>query len=226
MNKNIPIYVSLDKLNSPISFEWDERDPYSIVGLNNYETEQKLSQITNYGKFVFSLGCAEWVVSRFSHFLEDDLPWQYLHACWAFELSDNYLLPYELDDSEWTGKILEPICLALTTVINTRYGFDEDNAETDSAFSEKLALHVIPKLSINLFHEWKCGVLENLIRFYSVENGNITGKRVPIEILNPSFSIENSKISSLIESSLKKINLANNCFIHPNSMGSRSMGSE
>ncbi len=214
MTNKIPVYIPLNKLSLPISFEWDGWDPYSVVGLNDYDTEQILSRITNHEKFVFSLGCAEWVITRLSIFIENDLPWQYLNACWAFELSDEYLLPYELNDKEWTGNVLEPICLALTTVINTRYGFDEDNAETDSAFAEKIALHVIPNSAVNSFYEWRNIVLDRLLQFYSVKNRVVGSERVPIDILDPSLSIDLDNISVLIKKSIEKLNLKNNPFLN------------
>ena len=212
MNIKIPLYIPESQVkNIPITFRWDDWDPYPLIGKNEPSTEQLLSKITNYGKFVFSLGCAEWVVARLDQFLENDLPWKYLDACWAFEMSSNFALPVELDDSEWGGRVLGPICLVLTTVINTRYGFDENNAETDSAFAEKIALHVLPDFI--LFKEWRDNILSKLLHLCPVDRQHPLGERLPRDVLNPKSTINTNQFSPLLASSIEGLNIHGNPYI-------------
>jgi hypothetical protein len=213
MEDKIPPYIPAANLQHlPLTPQWDDSNPYPLIGKNNESTEQLLSRISNYGKFVFSLGCAEWVVARLNKHLENDRPWQYLDACWAFAVSPLFSLPIELDDREWLGPVLGPICLALTTVINTRYGFDEDNAEIDSAFAEKIALHVMPNKG--LFKQWRDITLQRMLDLCSVDIEDPTGKRLPRDVLDPHSTIEVHQLSSLLPKTLAGLTIDSNPFVN------------
>lgn len=213
MKTRFPNYIPSSALQeTPLSHAWDDWDPYPLIGKSNKDTEQLLSHLSNYGKFIFSLGCAEWVVARFHKYLENKLPWQYIDACWAFELTSDFMLPIELDDREWEGPILGPICLSLTTVVNTRYGFDEDNAEIDSAFAEKVALHVIP--DNRLFIAWRNFILERMATICLMDNENPDGKRLPREVLDPSSNIDLKQSPLLLLKAKKDLDIEKNPYVN------------
>jgi hypothetical protein len=196
----------------PIQHSWDDWDPYEIVGNSTISTEQLLSRISHNAKLIYSLGCAEWVLARFGQHDRSTEARHYLDACWAYEISDDYELPEELEDEEWTGPVLGPICLSLTTVLNTMYGFDEDNAEIDAAFAEKIALHVIPDHDV--FMIWRNAVLTRLLEICPIDIEDLEGSRLPREILDPKIEIKVNEFSSLLQKTQSELQLKNNKFVH------------
>jgi hypothetical protein len=218
MTYSAPSYIPARALEAmPITHKWDDWDPYPLIAKNNPETENWLAQAGNYAKFVFAIGCAEWVVARFDRELNDIRSWQYIDACWAYEMSSDFTLPAELDDSQWLGPILGPVCLALTTVINTRYGFDEDNAQIDVAFAEQVALHVMP--DNRLFQQWRDIVLCRLVDLCPVDSGLPSGIRLPRHVLNPDVIIEANALPSLLKASLEGLDLLTNPFVRKARVG-------
>ncbi|NUO79944.1 hypothetical protein HUU05_07690 [candidate division KSB1 bacterium] len=212
MKNRIPSYIPQNIQSLPVVHKWDEDDPYHLLGQNDKTTEQALSRISGFGKFVFSLGCAEWVIARLGHLVKNSKPRLYLDACWAYELSSDYRLPYELDDSEWAGHIEGPICLALITIINTRYGFDESNAETDSAFAEQVVFHVLSDR--DSFKKWRDSILDRILNMCPFDQNNAMGDRLPMEVLDPNANIEPNELSALLLKSLSELELDSNPYVN------------
>ena len=86
-----PNYVPVQTLRvMPIVHEWNDWDPYPLIAPSDADIEEQLSLISDFGKLVFSIGCAEWVTWRFANYVKDDRPWQFIDACWAYEVSPNF----------------------------------------------------------------------------------------------------------------------------------------
>lgn len=209
MNGKAPPYVRLPA-KAPIRHEWDDDDPYALLPRNDPEIEERLWRIADFGKLVFSLGCAEWVVAALDAHFDSERAWLYVDACWAYAVSERYALPPELDDDEWQGPILGPVCLALTTVVNTRYGFDEDNAEIDGAFAEKVALHVVTDETA--FSAWRDAVLDRLLACCPADPEARRGPRVPRHLLDPRIEVEREQWPELLADTLRQLRLEGNPF--------------
>jgi hypothetical protein len=121
------------------------------------------------------------------------------------------VLPEELDAEFWEGKVQGPICLSLTTVINTFYGMDEDNTEIDSAFAEKIALHILPET--DTFIRWKNAIFNRMREFFSIRSGELIDSVLPRDFLNPSIPFHVSKLSQMIESTYKELQIVENEFL-------------
>src|SRR6266571_8331884 len=92
----IPLLNRID-LGGPVRHPWDDDDPYAGLAASNPETEHLLGMVSDWARFAYALGCAEWVLVR----LAGDLapwPWQFRDACWAFALDPEYMLPSEIED--------------------------------------------------------------------------------------------------------------------------------
>jgi hypothetical protein len=195
----------------PIVHEWSDWDPYPLIPGNDPRAEAELGRVSHWAKLVFAIGCAEWVVARLAPELPDDRPGQFINACWAYELSEQYGLPDELNDEEWEGPILGPICLALATILNTRYGFDEDNAELDAAFAEQIAKYVIPNRQS--FVHWRDAVIGRLINIASRDAAPLPGMRLPRQVLDPTVPIDVTRLTRLREQFIVQIDLTSNPFV-------------
>jgi hypothetical protein len=196
---------------APLAYAWDDWDPYPLIAPNDRATEEALAFVSNWAKFAYSIGCAEWVAARLTMHDEDPAIRQYLDACWAYELTDRYELPPEMDDANWRGAVRGPICLALTTIVNTRYGFDEQNAQGDAAFAEKVALHVLPDTAF--FTVWRQAVLKRYSEHYRItEEDSLEERPVPMHILNADFAYDQTQLQFYIEDSLHSLQLRDNPF--------------
>jgi hypothetical protein len=195
----------------PLQYDWDDWDPYRLLGKNDVEVEMFLSTVTHNCKLSYSLGCAEWVLARYSEHKKSQEARRYLDACWAYSITNNFVLPEELDDEFWEGRVLGPICLSLTTVINTFYGMDEDNAEIDSAFAEKIALHILPET--DSFIRWRKAIFNRMREFFSIRSDELIGSVLPRDFLNPSIPFQVSKLSQMIESTYKELQIVGNEYL-------------
>jgi hypothetical protein len=166
---------------APVAHDWNDDDPLAGLGLADTETEAMLGAASDWGRFVYSLGCADWVLARLQRFVAADWPWLFRDACWAFELDAAFMLPPEIEDHPQEGPVDGPVCLALTTVLNTRYGFDEGNAQIDASIAERIALHVLP--DPRPFLRWRDTVLGRLGRAGAVAEPP-PGKRLSTVILD------------------------------------------
>jgi hypothetical protein len=166
----------------PPRYEWDAWDPYAAIGDIDWRTEALLRAMSDRAKLAFSIACAEWVVGRLQPWLNGDVTaWQFIEACWAFEMCIDIALPHESRESEWQGQIRAPVDLSLMTILNTAIGFEDDNAEVDAAFAEKLALHVL--VDRRPFLHWRRLVLRRLRRSYPFDDVDRLGRPVPREAL-------------------------------------------
>jgi len=207
-----PNYVPVQTLRiMPLVHEWNDWDPYPLIAPSDADIEEQLSLINDFGKLVFSIGCAEWVAWRFVDYVEDTRPWQFIDACWAYELSPDFELPEELEDEEWQGRVQGPICLALTTILNTRYGFDEQNAEVDAAFAEQVVLHVLTEPS--QFLEWRDTVLKRLIAVSPADRVDPPGPRLPRAVLDPKIPVEPGAFDFLRQETLRELRLEGNPYV-------------
>jgi len=168
-------------LDSPITHAWDDDDPLAGIGVPDAQTEALLGAVSDWGKLVYVLGCADWVLARFGRFIDADWPWLFRDACWAFEFDPAYMLPREIEDHPQEGPVDGPVCLVLTTVLNTRYGFDEGNAQIDAAVAEQIVLHVLP--NSEPFTRWRDTVLGRLVKV-SAGIGTPTGERLSMAVLD------------------------------------------
>jgi hypothetical protein len=180
----IPLLRSLT-LDAPVAHTWDNDDPLAGVGMPRAESEAILSAVGDWGKLVYSLGCAEWVLARLARFVRADWPWLFRDACWAFELDGGFMLPPEIEDHPQEGPVDGPVCLALTTVLNTRYGFDERNAQIDASIAEQIALHILPDQ--DRFIRWRDTVLGRLERASAGKEP--AGQRLSMSILDTDASM-------------------------------------
>ena len=212
MTRLEPSYIPAPLLQAmPLTHKWDDWDPYPLLPPNELEVEALLGRISDFGKLVFSIGCAQWVVGRFGNRFRDERPWQFIDACWAYELSEGFALPDELEDNAWEGPILGPTCLSLTTILNTRYGFDEDNAEVDAAFAEKVVRFVMPDRTV--FERWRDTILGRLVTVAPVDGNPAPGLRLAPAILDPTIAIDPSTLDSLRKASLEALKLIDNPFV-------------
>ncbi|MEW8507770.1 MAG: hypothetical protein AB2598_13810 [Candidatus Thiodiazotropha sp.] len=213
MQIKYPDFVpAIEMQEQPLNYQWDDWDPYVVLGRNNENVEEFLSTVTHNCKLIYSLGCAEWVLARYKVHEKSEEARMYLDSCWAYSISDEFSLPEELDDEMWEGKVFGPICLSLTTVINTLYGIDEDNAEIDSAFAEKVVLHILPETS--KFLQWRKIIFERMEKHFLIQSGDLMGSVLPRDFLNPSIQFEKTKLKEMINSTYKEIKTEGNRYLH------------
>jgi hypothetical protein len=192
--------------DAPLCHSWNDDDPLVHIGLADAQTESMLGQASDWGKFVYSLGCTDWVLTRLERFATADWPWLFRDACWAFELDASFMLPSEIEDHPQEGPVDGPICLVLTTVLNTRYGFDEGNAEIDASIAEKIALHVLP--DPRPFMRWRDTVLHRLVRAGAAAKSS-PGLRLSMSILDIAAPLSVAAPRSLPED-LMRLSLVGN----------------
>lgn len=194
----------------PMTFDWDDWDPYEVVGEPNDKLIDKLSKLSFRANLTFSLGCTEWVVFRFSNVSEDPVPYQYLEAFWAFNMSDQFKAPKESEDEDWKGSVRGPINMALMTALNVIYGFEDGTPEPEAAYSDKIACHVLN--SDPLYLKWRDRLLTRL-ESYKRDNKNAFGDPIPREILNTSVIIEPDQSNKLVKKFLSNIQIQTNPFL-------------
>lgn len=200
-----------EKINSiPMTFAWDDWDPYEVVGEPDDKLIDKLSKLSFRANLTFSLGCTEWVVFRFSNVSEDPVPYQYLEALWAYSMSDQFKAPKESNDDDWKGSVRGPINMALMTALNVIYGFEDEDPESEAAYSDAIACHVLN--SDPLYLKWRDLLLARL-ESHKRDNKNAIGDPIPREILNPSVTIEPEQSNELVKQFLSNIQIESNPFL-------------
>lgn len=177
---NAPEYIDKTIFKNPVSAPWDDANPYDgVLDVDQY-FENVLEKLSDYSKLVFSIGCAELVVAGQSmkNHMDDDA-WEYVEACWSYEMSAGYEVPEELEGEYWTGPIKGPIVLSLLTIINTVYGFDEGNSEVDSSFADAIVRTYCGESTSYL--KWR----EELVRRLSIFTERTSGQeRLPREVVD------------------------------------------
>jgi hypothetical protein len=207
-----PSYIPVDEISHmPMTHRWDDYDPYTLFPEPNENTELLLSKMSDNAKFAFAIGCAEWVVYRFKLLSDDPRPLQFIEACWAVEMSEEFESPDESEDEEWEGPIRGPIDLALMTILNTFYASEDGNAEEDAAFAELVALHVLP--SPGSFLAWRDRILPSLAATYPFDTGDPLGKPVPREALDPTILLDDAQREELVRNYLLGLPKEGNPFL-------------
>jgi hypothetical protein len=212
----IPSYIPINLINhNYIKHEWDDWDPYEIIGLPDEETKAELNKVTYKAMLIFTLGCAEWAIFRFNKLIpEDDLAYQYLEAFWVYLMDVKKALPPETtDEDKWEGPIYGPINMALATFYSSihisEYGLPLDN----SALSERISLHVlIDKIP---FLKWKNQILKRLIIYCELSKKERNEDVIPREILDPDISIDTIFVnrSHLVKKQIESIDFKSNRFL-------------
>lgn len=212
MTLQAPSYITVaDISNMPVTYRWDDYDPYPLFPDLNEDTETLLAKMSDRAKFAFAIACAEWVVYRFIRLSGDPRPLQFIEACWAVEMSDRYETPDEFEDAEWEGPIRGPIDLALITILNTFYASEDGNAEADAAFAELVALHVLPDPSPYVF--WRSAILPRLVHTYPYRKDNPFGEPVPREALDPKLDLNAIQRKQRVEAYLAGLQTTANPFL-------------
>jgi len=212
MTLKSPTFVPIAAISSlQIAHRWDDYDPYPLLPDPCLDTEDRLSKLSDRAIVAFAIGCAEWVVYRFSELSDDPRPLQFVEACWAAEMSEVYATPDESEDEEWEGPIRGPIDLALMTVLNTFYAFEDDNAEDDAAFAELVALHVLPDTTS--FLAWRDAVLDRLRATFPRKKRKPLGDPVPREMLDPTLSFDDGQRVELVKAFLTRLPKTSNPFL-------------
>lgn len=208
MTYQLPRHIPISDLAmQPVVHLWNDYDPYILFREPSEYTENMLLRISNCAKIAFAIGCAEWVVSRFSAISDDLLPQQFIEACWAAEMSSSFATPDETEDEEWQGPVRGPIDLALMTILNTFYAVEDGNAEEDAAFAELVALHVLPYP--DEFLVWREQVLIRFAALYPAKEKSRSGA-VPREALNTKIDFKYSQNKLFIEQFLKDLDSEKN----------------
>ncbi|MCI0561094.1 MAG: hypothetical protein MN733_21625 [Nitrososphaera sp.] len=207
-----PKFIPLDKFQlSPISYVWDDWNPYSILGNVNAETEYTLMQVSDRACIAFAISCAEWVVFRLQAMLNDARALQFIEACWAFEMSEKYRCPPESNEMEWKGTVRAPVDLALMTILNTIYATEDESAHIEAAFSELIPLHVLPDQEP--FRSWSEETLTRLTSFYPRVSGTSFNEPVPREAMDPRFQITLAETAGYVSAFLSQESLSSNPFL-------------
>jgi hypothetical protein len=202
-------FLRAQALSAPLSHSWDSDDPLAQLPENNPDSEQQLGRVSDFAKLAYSLVCADWVLYRLRAFTDSEWPWYFRDACWAYALDQGYGLPEEIEDHPQEGPVDGPMCLALTTVLNTRYGFDEGNAEIDAANAELIVLHVLS--DPGPFIQWRHVVLQRLIKFHPVKSQ----ERTAIDMLDPTRNPGRPGDPLGLKASLSRLQLNDNPYLVP-----------
>lgn len=196
----------------PLSYEWDDWDPYEVVGDADDDLVDRLAGLSFRAIVSFAIGCAEWVICRFGHVSKDPVPLQYLEACWAYIMSDGFEAPPEMEDEDWKGNVRGAINLALMTVLNTIYGIEDESPEPEAAFIDKVALHVLN--ADPLYIAWREKVLQRLEKLYPRAKRNPLGSPIPREIINPEITVPLEEADTMVDAFLKKVEKESNQFLN------------
>lgn len=208
-----PLLTGTDLCTSqPPGYEWDDWDPYSQLGDPDQRTQALLRAVSGRAKLAFAIGCTEWIVGRLDAQLGmDRSPWHFIEACWAFEMSDDYALPPESDESQWQGIVRAPVDLALMTILNTSIGIEDDNAEVDAAFAAQIALHV--QCDRGPFLTWRRLALHRLRRLYPAAEGEPMGEPVPREAVQFPSRFDPRTAAADIKNFLAAVHVGSNPFL-------------
>lgn len=212
MSLKPPRYIPVREIsNIDIRHRWDDYDPYSLFPEPPLDIVLILSKMSDRAKFAFAIGCAEWVVYRFKNLSDDPRPMQFIEACWAAEMSNEFESPDESDEEEWEGSIRGPIDLALMTILNTFYGSEDGNAEEDAAFAAMIPPHVLPDPEI--FISWRDRVLSSLAGTYPYSAKDPLGDPVPRESLDVTITLHAVKRAELVKTYLLSLPKKGNPFL-------------
>jgi hypothetical protein len=197
-----------------VHYEWDAWDPYSVLGDSDLQTQAVLRGTSDRAKLTYAIACSEWVVQQLSPLMEKDAtPWQFIEACWAFEMSGRYALPPESDEDQWQGPVRAAVDLSLMTILNTAFGFEDDNAEVDAAFAESIARHVV--VDKDVFDRWRKIVLDRLQVLHPLDELNHLGAPIPREVVDIASTSDAEQYMPMVEKFLAELRTDSNPFLVP-----------
>lgn len=207
-----PPYIPIEDLSKIDIYEdWDSDNPYSNLGEVVDETIERLSVLSNRAILAYSIGCAYWVVYRYSGKEDINILLEYIDACLPclFALSDR--VPNELIQDEWTGPVRGPLQFSVFLIADTWHSGEFDAPAEQGADSEKLVFYAIPKERNErvLFLIWREVILSRLEKNYQRNVDNPDGMGVPIDILNPNVELEPNEYKQQILSAVLKIDKGN-----------------
>jgi hypothetical protein len=198
--------------DSWVDFSWSDWDPYEVIERDKIVHPYRFVNISPAGHVLFSLGCAEMVMSPKTGSAPNGDAAFYLDAFWAAMLARDYDFPAEIDFDDWEGRIMCMSALTLSTVLNTIYGVDEGNSEIGAAFSYHVLQHVFgQKESIS---DWALGAIRNLARHVPFDGQTDEIVIMPVELLCPQREVPRDQFPLLCEKSMRKLRLAANPFLN------------
>jgi len=207
-----PSYIPVEIISkAPIDYEWDAWDPYAPLGKQDEDTMDRLALLSYRAIIAYSIGCAEWVVYRLSRFFDDQTPYAFLEACWAFEMDKGFEAPSPLKAADWQGPVLGAVDLALVSILNTYYATDEGAPEVEAALGELIALHVLK--DTEPFIVWRERILERLLQLYRCPVEDSWGRSVPREALDPNVQIDGADQDRLVKAFLNSLDFKENRFL-------------
>lgn len=196
---------------APLLYEWDFWDPYELLGQPNESAIKVLEGLSDRAQIAFAIGCAEWVVARLSKHLSNIKAYDYLEACWAFQMDKSIAAPVAPQEDEWTGIVLAPIDLAIVTVLNTYYTTEDGQGASESAFSELIPLWVLTDKTP--FITWKNHVTQRLTSYFPRQDNDHWGDPVPREVLDTSITLNPELFHQQVENYLGDVDRIRNPLI-------------
>ena len=207
-----PSYIPVEAWRSVLpDYPWSDWNPYDSIGECDPMDEHALKLLTGRAALAYAIACAEWVVFRLAPFMDDQRPFLFLEAAWAFEMSDRYAAPPESTEAEWKGPVRGAVDLALMTVLNAIYSLREDAVQVDAAFVQRLAMHVLPQQE--QFLRWRSPVLARLEGHFPRQSTR-GPQYVPREVMDPATLIQDEvQLRLYVESYLRAIDTTRNVML-------------
>jgi hypothetical protein len=231
----VPSYIPVDSLSKiDIVKSWDSDSPYENLGeishktmeklsylsdrgINedlgelSYETLDRLSVLSNRGILAYSIGCAYWVIYRYSAKVDINVLLKYIEGCLPclFAFSDR--VPNELPQDEWKGPVRGPSQFSVFLIADTWHSGEFDIPTLQGVYSEKLVLYDIPKAcnEMFLFLEWREVVLSRLEKDFQRLSDEPEGAGVPLEILDTGIELEQSEYRQAMLNAVSEIDKNN-----------------
>jgi hypothetical protein len=208
----LPSYIPISQIQSePITYEWNEWDPYKALGNPDPNTKEALASLSYRALIAFSIACAEWVVYRLWNHLNDESALQFLEAAWAFEMDQRYQDLDESNEDEWQGQVRAPVDLALMSILNTINETETKAPVVDAAFAERIPLFVLTNAS--LFIGWRDRVAARLQHLYARDPDDPWGRPVPPQAMDPSVEFTQEGEANFVREFFAQPSLRANPFL-------------
>ncbi|WP_426755863.1 hypothetical protein [Myxococcus sp. Y35] len=210
MSITFPNYVRANVVPStPVAYEWD--DETTDVFLDDARLAKRIGAATARGIAALSVGCAEWIVYRFSGLSDDPMPYQYLEAAWAGIIDWNLMkIPHGAKLKDWKGSVRRPLFLAIRTLKeNLSLASSGDYPAEETVHLVFLARYVLP--DPKPFMKWLDSAIGRLETYYS---GDGMGEPVPREVLDPDFDFKPEQAKELLEEYLRTVASSGNPYLN------------
>jgi hypothetical protein len=214
MARTPPPYIPFNIIaGTPVTHRWDDDDPYEVLPELDQNLQEEMLSVTDIAKAAFVIGCAEWVVYRFSKASIDRFPLDYIEASWARLIDPSLGKVWEPDDwDDWLGPIRGPIATTLLTITNVYASIEEGvGADTEAAFASSIARHVLP--DTQQFLLWQEVAVARLQRAYAIDESDPTGPPVPREALDPSFELTTETALEALQAFKQSLDFPANDFL-------------